>query len=409
LKILLVVNNFYPEIGSAAQVYSELGKGFVKRGHEVHVITMYPRKFYLSEANRDKDFPMDENFEGLLIHRCRIKFANRDNVILRGLEHFLVPSLYFSRYKKLQIKFDGIVFYIPPLPLYRMANMIRKYDGTRSVLNFQDIHPQELIDVGLVKNPLIIKYLEKLEKHAYKDADYITVLSFSGMNLIKERGGNPNNIQHIFNGINPDEIDKYLKRKDYKEIEGIKNKFLISYAGMINSFQGIDDILDVAKRFVKDDSIVFYIVGDGMEKKRLRQRLESEKITNVVMKPLQPKEEYYNIINSSDLSIVSLDRRMTAPCCIPGKFTNLAGASQCILASVPSANDLSRIVTEYNCGLSINPGDILNFENAIRSIKDDKRRIKEIGNNSRRFFEQNLNVESCVIKYEDIFAKLKTS
>lgn len=45
MKILMVVAYFIPEIGSAAHIYYDLAKAFVKRGHEVDVITSYPRDF----------------------------------------------------------------------------------------------------------------------------------------------------------------------------------------------------------------------------------------------------------------------------------------------------------------------------------------------------------------------------
>jgi len=51
MKLLLIVANFLPEIGSAAHIYHDLGLDLVKRGHEVHVITSYPMEFYLNEKN----------------------------------------------------------------------------------------------------------------------------------------------------------------------------------------------------------------------------------------------------------------------------------------------------------------------------------------------------------------------
>ena len=49
-----MVANFIPEIGSAAHIYFDLAKVFVKRGHEVDVITSYPRKFYLDENDKNE-------------------------------------------------------------------------------------------------------------------------------------------------------------------------------------------------------------------------------------------------------------------------------------------------------------------------------------------------------------------
>lgn len=402
LKILLVVDNFFPEIGSASNVYYDLARSFIKHGNDVHVITMYPRKFYLSEENKNKIFPVNQNKDGIQIHRAKFKFSFRDNILMRGFEHYIVPRLYYNIYKKLNVKFDGIIFYIPPYPLYKMAKRIRKLDGTKSILNIQDIHPQELVDVGLVKNPIIIKFLEKIEKRAYKSADYITVLSPSGVDLIIERGGNPNKIEHIYNSIDFNEFKKNLKKPTYKSIEGIDDKKLISYAGIINSFQGIDYILDVAKRFRDDQDIIFYIVGDGMETDRLRERIKKEEINNVVFKPLQPKDTYLNIINSSDISIICLDSRMTAPC-IPGKFVNLMAVGSCIIANVPKINDVFSITKNEKVGLSVEPGNINDFEEAIRKLVRDKDLRENMGKNGEKFVKNNMNLDDVTKKYERIF------
>ena len=69
-----------------------------------------------------------------------------------------------------------------------------------SVLNYPDFHPQELTDVGVLKNGLIIKILEYIERSSYKNADFITVLSEGGIDYIVSRGGNPSKIEHIYNG-----------------------------------------------------------------------------------------------------------------------------------------------------------------------------------------------------------------
>jgi hypothetical protein len=45
MEILMVVAYFITEIGSAEHIYFDLAKAFIKRGHEVDVITSYPRDF----------------------------------------------------------------------------------------------------------------------------------------------------------------------------------------------------------------------------------------------------------------------------------------------------------------------------------------------------------------------------
>ncbi len=405
MNILMVVANFVPEIGSTAHIYYDLAKAFVKRGHEVYVITSYPREFYLDKEYINKDFPVDEIFNGIKIHRYKYSFAKRDNVFFRGLEHFLLPMGYFKIYKKLNKKFDACLIHIPPLPLYYFARKIKELDNTTSVLNLQDFHPQELIDVGMLKNRLMIRLMGYIERQSYKNADYITVMSKAGKDFIVERGGNPDKITCIYNSVNLSEFEVHTTKMDFKKKENIENKILITYAGILSPFQGIDEILDAAKKMSDHKDIIFYIVGDGMIKKHLENRVDTENIHNVKILPLQPRHEYFNIINSSDISIVSLDKRMSAPA-LPGKFINLLGVKQPIIANVPSSNDVAHIVKNSKCGIVTESGNIDQLVNAIIKLKNDPKLRKECGLRGRQFLEEEMNLEKNVCIYEQIFKSI---
>lgn len=397
----MVVSYFIPEIGSAAHIYFDLAKSFIKRGHEVDIITSYPRKFNLDKKDIGKEFPLEETIDEVKVHRLK-HTASRDNIILRGLEHFILPRHYFSLYKKINKKFDVCLIYIPPLPLYYFAKKIKKYYGVPSILNFQDFHPQELTDVGVLKNWLMIKILKRIERKSYKNADHISVLSKRGIDYIVKKGGDSNKITHIYNGINLTDFEKYFAKKDFKKKEKIEDKILISYAGILSPFQGIDNILDVAKKLVKHEDIIFYIVGDGMIKNQLSNRIKDEKISNVKLMPLQPRDEYFNIINSSDISIVSLDNRMKAPC-LPGKIINLLGTKQPIIASVPHDSEAAYVIKKADCGLVVEPGKTDEMVKAILKLKDNKKTREEMGLKGRHFLEENMNLEKNVKKYENIF------
>jgi glycosyltransferase involved in cell wall biosynthesis len=218
-----------------------------------------------------------------------------------------LPRGYFNIYKKINKKFDVCLIYIPPLPLYYFARKIKKIDSVPSILNFQDFHPQELMDVGMLKNKVMIWLMEYIERQSYKNADHITAMSKTGKEFIVKRGGNPYKITCIYNSVNISDFEKYTSRKDFKIKEGIEDKILVSYAGILSPFQGLDDILDAAKKMSEYKDVVFYIVGDGMVRGHLEDRVKSEGIQNARILPLAPRDEYFNIINSSDISIVYTD------------------------------------------------------------------------------------------------------
>jgi glycosyltransferase involved in cell wall biosynthesis len=401
MKLLLVVSNFVPEIGSAAHIYFDLAKAFVQRGHDVEVITSYPRKYYLDKTDLNKIFPLDETISGIKVHRCRHN-TNRDNIIMRGLEHFLLPIYYFRTYQKMNKKFDACLIYIPPLPLYYFARAIKKLYGTPSVLNYQDFHPQELTDVGVLKNGLLIKIMEYIERQSYKKADFITVLSEGGIDYIVRRGGNPSKIEHIYNGYMISDSDEIPKKRDFKKLEGIEDKLLISYAGILSPFQGLDNILNAAKEMKVHKDLIFYIVGDGLIKDHLAQRINDEDISNVRLLPLQPRDEYFNIINSSDISLISLDERMKAPC-IPGKLINLMAMKQPVIAIIPDDCETANIVRRSKIGIVVEPKDVKEMKQAILLFSADAKSLRSFGENGEIFLNINMDLNKNVLKYERIF------
>ncbi len=404
MKILLVVAYFIPEIGSAAHIYFDLAKAFVKKGHEVHVITSYPREFNLGKQDKNKKFPLNEIINGIQVHRCK-HFAQRDNIIKRGMEHFVLPRYYFKLYKKLDIKFDACLIYIPPLPLYYFAQKIKKHGNTHSILNFQDFHPQELTDVGVLKNPLLKKLLEYIERQSYKHADHITVITAGGVDYVVTRGANPQKVTHLYNAVNIKEMEKYSKRKDFKQIQKINDKFLVSYAGILSPYQGIDNILDAAKQLIDHEEIIFYIVGDGTIKEHLEERVQREQLTNVRVLPFQPRDEYFNVVNSSDISLVSLDERMKAPC-LPGKLMNLISMKQPIIASVPEDSETAFFLDESKCGYIVKPGNSENLSQAILELESNYIKMNEKSDNGLVFLKKHMNLEKNVEIYERIFLSL---
>jgi len=403
LRLLIVLSNFVPEIGSAQHIYFDLATALVKRGHEVDVITSYPREENLDKKDMGREFPLEETINGIHVHRVKHSTSGRDNVVMRGLEHYRIPLAYYGEYKRLHKKFDACLIFIPPLPLYYFARRIKQRDGVPTILNYQDFHPQELVDVGMLTIKPVIKVMEYMERQSYRNADYITTMSKAGIGFINDRVRRQDNIACIYNSVNLAEFNGL--KKDFKAKEGIQDKFLVSYAGIFSPFQGLDDVLDAAKLMKDQKDIVFYLVGDGMVKKHLMDRVSTEGLDNVRILPLQPRDEYFNVINSSDINVVTLDKRMSAPA-LPGKFINLLGVRRPILANIPRGNDVGQIVKDYDCGIVTEPGNPEQICAAVMKLKADSKYREECGARGWMFLQEEMNLDKNVEVYEGIFRSL---
>lgn len=405
MKILMIVSGFVPEIGSGAQINYDLARSYVKHGHTVDIITSYPRKYKLT--NPEENILEDEFREGVHIHRVK-HYYTRDSKILRGLEHFYTPLYYFREYRRLTKasgKYDIVFTHIPPLPMFYLAKMIEILDKTPVILNIPDYHPQELVDVGFLKNRLIIAILSHIEKTACKNAHYITVQSPGGVEYVINKGTKKDRVSYIYNSANKNDIDTTLTLKDtFKDDEGISGKILVTYAGIFSSFQNIDAIVDTAKSLVEKTDVVFYLVGSGTEYKRISERILTEKINNIRIMPYLPRTEYLRLINASDIALVSLDNRMHAPC-IPGKMVNLLGLGKAVFAIIPNNSETQRMIEEAKCGICVSPGNIEEISQKLSTMIADGK-LKEYGANGRLFFERNLTSDVASLKYEKIMEDL---
>lgn len=405
MNILLVSPVFPPEIGSSAQIYYDLAQGFLKRGHNVHVLTSYPRDYNLPANEKEQTYILDENTAGIWVHRARHHAPSVGKMILRGLEHFYMPLFYFNKYKdikkKYNITFDVCIIHSPPLPFCFLAKMIKRYDDTPSIMNYQDFHPGELVEAGIVKNIIWIKALEAVERWAYKNADYITSHSIGGVDFMISRGANPQKITTVFNVVDLSIIDSPELKVNFKSKEGIDGKYLISFAGRILPDGGYDKLLNLAESLINETDVIFYIVGNGPYKEELDNLVAKRGLSNVVLRPFVPRDEYIQLVDSSDMAWVSLDKTDTYPC-LPGKLLNLMALKKPILGFLSPNSEAARIINLSESGVVISTNNISDISKEILFLKSNPDLRIRMGNHGRKFVEENMTPNISVAKYEQI-------
>lgn len=402
MKILMILSGFIPEIGAGVNINHGLAKYFIKYGHDVDIITSYPRKYKL--ASDDVAVPLEEIMDDIHIHRVK-HFYTRDSKVLRGLEHFYSPIYYYLKYRSLLskhgAKYDVVFTHIPPLAMYYLAKVIERHSSIPVIINIPDYQPDGLVESGFLKNRLIISILSFIEKSTYKNATYLTVQAPGGIDYVVKKGAKRESVDCIYNSVDQSEIESVLGYiRDSTDSDG---KIRITYAGIFSVFQNIDAILDVAKMLEKSN-VIFQLVGNGTEYDRISSRIDLENIDNVFIRPYVPRDEYIKLINESDVAIVSLDNRMKTPF-IPGKVINLMAIGKPIFALVPSGCETERLINRAKCGISVAPD---NMDEVLLKLTEmlEMPNLKEMGLAGRKFYEENLTTEIASRRYEKLMLKL---
>ncbi|MGL5902919.1 MAG: glycosyltransferase family 4 protein, partial [Cetobacterium sp.] len=114
-----------------------------------------------------------------------------------------------------------------------------------------------------------------------------------------------------------------------------------------------------------------------------------------------PREDYELVTASADLGIVSLDERFTVPN-FPSKTTDYFKLKLPILASLDScaSKDYGNFLqNEVKGGLFAEAGNSEELYKQLLKLANDKRLREQLGNNGRKYYENELGVDKA---YETI-------
>jgi len=405
VRILLLTAYFPPDTGSAAHLFYELGTALAKRGHEVWVVTSLPSYYAQGDLSRYRGkFWMSERLDGLAVIRIAVPKLPRHIPLARGIWQlscaacFALPSLRIPRP-------DIALIYSPPLPLGLTGWALRKLRGTPFVLNVQDLFPQSAIDLGILRNRLLIRFFEGMERFVYKSAAYITVHSPGNRDHIVGKGVPPEKVAVMPNWVDTDFLQPGPKNNEFRQELGLEGKFVISFAGIIGYSQDLDIVLEAARRLSDYPEIVFLIVGDGVEKPRLQKKARDLSLTNVIFLPMQPRHRYPQVIQASDVSLATLHAEVKTPV-VPSKIPSIMAGGRPVIAALDLSGDAPKLIKEARCGLVLPPEDAEALAKAILRLYNDQDLCAELGRNGRRYAEQHLSLHLAAERYERLFAQV---
>lgn len=407
-RIILITDQFPPEIGSAANLFDDLGISLLKRKIQVDILTLIPKSYRLinkssMEPYRHKIFHFEIK-NGLNIYRIRGFPIPKDNLLLRGLDHFSTAFLLFFRgvfLKKPQI----ILVYSPPLPLALTCIILSKIRRCKVIINIQDLYPQTIIDLGLINNSILIDFFKIIEKFVYLYSDYLVVHSESNKKYLVTHGAIETNVEVIYNWIDIDVIKPTEREPFFQGIE-LKNKFIVSYAGVFSPHQGLGVILDAAIILKENEDILFLIAGDGFTRENLLEKARENGLSNVKFLSFLSKYEYIKFLACSDVSLVCLDKEVKTPV-VPGKLMSIMACGRTVIAAVPSVSDTVKIIKDSQCGIVIDAGDSKSLADSIQNLKLNPDLMEIFGRNGRKYAEMFFSLTEGTNKYVEIFNRLQ--
>jgi colanic acid biosynthesis glycosyl transferase WcaI len=403
MHILIYSYNYHPEPIGIAPLMTELAEGLVERGHEVRVITGMPnypqREIY--DGYRGKWYVTEQN-NGVTIQRSYLRIKSKPNLVDRLLLElsFIFTSLPQAFNGK---RPDVILLTAPPLLVSLPATLLGWLYKCPVVLNVQDILPEAAVHVGLMKNKWMIRACEVLEKFAYRNASQISVIADGFYGNLANKGVPVKKIVCIPNWVNVNFIRPLAKENNlWKITHQLDRKFVVMYSGNIALTQGLETVVAAAADLRHIKEIAFVIVGESTALARLQEYCLSCGADNILLLPLQPREQLPQMLSAADVGLI-VQKRNVISFNMPSKIPLLLASGRPILGSVPATGTAAKAIKESGGGIIVEPESSDALAAAVLHLYRNSRLAAHLGNKGRQFAVECYSFEQAIEQYEELF------
>ncbi len=366
----------------------EFARYLAAQGHRLTIVGSDVS--YLTGQQRGrKAFVTRESRDGVEIHR-----AYTYRCLHRGKIGRVVSLLSFSL-SALVAAFragpaDAIMGTTPPIFQAVSAAVIAFCRRKPLLLEVRDLWPAFLIDLGILKNPLLIAIFRWTERSLYRYATRLLVNSPAYRDYLIAQGIAPEKIALVPNGVDPAMFCPESRGEQAREQYGLAGKFVITYAGALGLANDIDTLLEAAGLLLRSDpGIHFLLVGDGQERPRLQAKARAMQLDNVTFAGPQPKQRMSEFLAASDACVAILQNIPMFRTTYPNKVFDYMAAGRPTILAIDGV--IREVIEQARGGIFVPPGDAAAVAVAASTLCREPGRCRRMGASARSYVVEHFN------------------
>jgi colanic acid biosynthesis glycosyl transferase WcaI len=403
--ILYVTPYYPPEMGAAMVRISETARRLVGRGHQVTVLTTVPN--YPSGI-------VPPEYRGRVIQQ-----EVRDGVRVIRVWSYVSPNKGFLRRVLAQFSFaclapvfgwkevghpDVIIVESPPLFDAIAGRVLAWRKHCPFIFTVADLWPEAAIQMGALRNRVLIRLAEWLEWSTYQRASLVWVVTEWIRDNLIQRGLSPERIFLLTNGVDITKFRPLPKAQARAEL-GWDDRFTALYAGTQGPSQGLTTLLRAAEQLRDHTDIRIVLVGDGAAKADLVAEAQRRDLRNVTFLDPQPHDSMPLLLAAADACLVSVLKTPFTEGDLPSKMFEAMASSRPILLGI---DGLARRLVEREAGAAVyfEPENATELATAILYLREHPEVAELLGQRGRAFVEERFNRDHLTTILEERIAML---
>ena len=399
MHILLIHQAFASLDEAGGTRHFEIATNLAKKGHSITILTS-PISYLSGQKVNSR------NIEELEDGKIKILRTYAYPALHKSFFHRTLNFISFmtsSFLRGIQLKDLDMVWGTSP-PIFQAASawLLARLKRIPFLLEIRDLWPAFAIEVGVLKNPLLILLSQWLEKFLYHHADMVVVNSPGFIEHVKNKGAKkveliPNGSDiHLFTTPN----DGSVFRKKLR----IQDKYVVTYAGAHGISNDLEVVLKAAKLLSDHPRIHFLLVGDGKEKPSLVENARKLNLTNLTFIDAISKNKIAEVLAASDACLAILKPLEMYKTTYPNKVFDYMAAGKPVLLAIDGV--IRQVVEEAKCGIFIEPGNAEDMGKKILWLSNHPGEAKNMGMSGRRQIEEKFDRARLAGRFIAVFEEL---
>jgi glycosyltransferase involved in cell wall biosynthesis len=405
LHILLIHQAFAALDEPGGTRHHELARYLVTQGHRVTVITS-PVSYLTGDTTQERIRWVEKQIDdvGVVVLRAYTYNVMHRSFVRRvfGFLSFMVSSFVIGMSVR---EVDLVWGTSPPIFQGLTAWALARLKRARLLFEVRDLWPAFAVEVGVLRNRVLIRASEWLERFLYRHADKVMVNSPGFIGHVEAHGAQE--ISLVPNGADTGMFDPTMDGADFRKAHGLAKKFVALYAGAHGLSNDLGVVLEAAKLLSSHDGIAIVLLGDGKDKTSLLAQAKNMNLSNVDFIASIPKNEMPGALAAADACIAVLKPIPLYSTVYPNKVFDYMAAGRPIVLAIDGV--IRQVVQAAGAGIFSQPGDPAAMADSIRRLAADLEKARTMGLAGRAYIEEHYDRKQLAQNLLNIIQTMTTS
>jgi len=405
MHVLLIHQAFAALDEPGGTRHHELSRCLAARGHSVTIIASPISYLTGHPINlRDPRSTKQEGDPGITVRRAYTYPAFHRSFFHRVISFlsFMISSFFIA----LTVPDVDLVWGTSP-PIFQAGTswLLSAVRRAPFVLEVRDLWPAFAVEVGVLRQPLLIRAAEAYERFLYRKADLVIVNSPGFIDRVARLGARQ--VEVVPNGSDTAMFDPARDGNQFRQENNLEGKFIVLYAGAHGLSNDLGVVLEAASKLIDQPEIAFVLVGDGKEKPRLQARAQDMGLYNVLFLPPVPKINMPDVLAAADACLAILKPVPLYGTVYPNKVFDYMAAGRPVILAMTGV--IRSLVESAQSGVAVDPGDPHALASAVQHLVAHPEDALKMGLNGRRLIQERFNRQVLGDRFAQILENLVES